>query len=157
MNYCPRCGEWQGAGSEGKGPKAPTYDIPPPPARLIKAISTPITSSPDLNNTMDRNSAKLTSNSGILKTPGEMDGKPATLRHQPPSNAHGRKIDTYYDGTPDPISRPHAHFSEFVRGDGEKVPLYDRPVSSEPRFDSEVNVTYEETEGGYTWKPKPQS
>lgn len=157
LNYCPRCGEWQGSGSEGAGAAAPpSRQLPPPPPRLIRAISASIQAEP-VNPNVNRDASNLTPNSGILEAPGERHDSPAKLRHQPPSVAHGRRIDAYYDGSPNPDSRPHAHESDFVRGDGEVVPIYERARDGEVVFDSGVAVAFQEETGAYVWTPKPQA
>lgn len=155
--WCPRCGEWMGEGSEGSGSGVPNPAAPKVPARLLRAVSSPMQSTPTpLHELPSRDGARLTSTSGVLETQGMRDGSPAKIRHNPPSDAHGRKVDTYTGGSPNPDSRPHAHLAQFVRGDGEVLDLYEREVNGNIVHDTGVSVTYQAQDNSYVWRPKGQ-
>lgn len=153
-SYCPRCGEWQGSGSEGKGPAAPKAKAPLPPKRLIKAMSEPMRPKTGQDaSSGDRGSSKLT-RGGILESSGSDISEPSKTRHQPQSQAHGRKTDTFSGGNPKPDSAPHAHSSDFIRGDGEVIPLYERQKDGQVVHESGVDVVIREGSGSYVWTPK---
>jgi hypothetical protein len=156
FNWCPRCGQWMGAGSEGVGPGALKPEVPPPPARLLKAIGVEIRGEPTSTESLPkRHGNKLTSDKGILERLGKTeDHRPAKHRYGPTADSHGRKVDTFYDGFPEPDSRPHAHLSEFARGDNERIPLYHRPVNGPPIYDNGVLVVHRAEDNVYVWVPK---
>lgn len=151
LNFCPRCGEWQGPGSEGRGPAVPNPKAEPPPAKLLKAIISPDTDRS--GNDQPRRENKLTQG-GILESTGEHKGESAKKRHDPPSSAHGRKVDTYYGGQPKPDDNPKGHDATFIRGDGEQISLYDRAKDGETVYESGVEVNLDREKGAYIWTPK---
>ena len=158
LNWCPRCGEWQGAGSEGIGPNVPNPTAPPIPKRLLRAISSPLAGEPtSQQSTPKRDGSRLTPNSDILESFGTTpDGKDAKFRHNPLSNAHGRKVETYYDGSPRPDSDPHGHDVHFIRGDGEEFHMYDRARDGTPIHETNTSVLYQSADNTYQWEPKNQ-
>lgn len=148
-NWCPRCGEWQGEGSEGKGPGVPSPKAPPIPDVVLRAVSIPLSDTSEKSTRPNREN-KLT-RAGILESENTFRGSPAKERYRQQSTAHGRKKDTYYDGSPNPDSDPHAHYSEFVRGDNETIEIYDRDVERRVHYDSKVAVRFDSNDNTYTW------
>lgn len=155
LYWCPRCGQWMGAGSEGVGPGAPKPEMPPPPRRLLKALGVLLQGEPTpVRDLPKRDGNKLTPRSGVLENEQARFGdKPAKHRYNPPSDAHGRKVDTYYDGSPNPDSRPHAHLAEFIRGDEDQTLLYDRNRDGTVVYDNGVDVVMGQ-DGVYQWMPR---
>jgi hypothetical protein len=155
LNWCPRCGEWQGSGSEGKGPSAPNPNATPPPARLIRSVSESLRNEPTSTKDMpDRRSSSLTANSRILEKYGVHEGRPAKLRYGPQAQGHGRRVDAYTGGYPKPDSRPHAHDADFVRGDGHEIPIFERTVDGTILYESGVSVKFDTDTSVYIWRPQ---
>lgn len=154
LYWCPRCGQWMGEGSEGRGDARPSQ-APPPPPRLVKAVSTPLTGQPTPAEQMpNRDGNNLTPKSGILECWGvTYNDQDAKVRHQPPSDAHGRKVEQYYGGYPEPDSYPHGHEASYVRGDAERIPLYDRLKDDTVVFESGTAVKFNDATNEYVWQP----
>lgn len=155
LSWCPRCGEWQGEGSEGIGPNIPSPQAPPMPKRLLRSLAGPLLDEPTPTSELPpRDGNKLTPNSGILESLGEHDGQDAKFRHRPPSTAHGRIVDTLYGGSPRPDSYPHGHEVTFVRGDAEEILVYDRLKDGTIVHETDTDVVYLSDSNAYEWKPK---
>lgn len=155
MYWCPRCGQWMGAGSEGRGDGAPVPDVPPPPQRLIRALSTPLQGSPVPPIELpSRISGRLTPNSGVLEnSSAEYEGEPAKDRYRAPSRAHGRRVDTYTEGETRPDDNPHAHRVRFQRGDGEELLIAHHDRDGNMVYDSGVMVKMAD-DNVYEWTSK---
>ena len=151
LYWCPRCGQWMGEGSEGQGPAAPAQ-APPVPQRLLRAISSPLVDQPTPTADLPaRDGGKLTPNSGVLETHGMFKDTDSKIRHRPPSYAHGRRVENLYDGSPRPDSYPHGHEITYVRGDGERLPIYDRLRDGTVVYDNGMSVVYKMEDNVYEW------
>ena len=156
LSWRPRCGEWQGDGTEGDGPSAPNRDVPPVPPRIMKAISEPVrydTIPVDPVRTWRHNN-KLTQDSGLLESHGMFEGTHAKRRTSPSTDTHGRKTDIYHGGYPKPDSRPHAHDILYVRGDGDETLIFDRERDKTVTYDSEIELKFDAETRIYTWTPQ---
>ncbi len=154
LYWCPRCGQWMGEGSEGVGDGVPKPSLPPPPPRLLKAISTPMTHEPTPQTELRKRDENKLSLGGILENAIAKFGlKSAKIRYTPPSIAHGRRVDSYYDGQPRNDSRPHAHIVDFIRGDGKHIPIYSRKRSGEVVHESGTDVILD-ANNVYHWIPR---
>jgi hypothetical protein len=154
LYWCPRCGQWMGEGSEGKGPNIPSPEAKPQPRRLLRAVGRPLLGGPTPVSEMPRQHQNRLTREGVLKQPTKFKGVAARVSYDPPSSAHGRVADTYYGGRPKADSRPHGHHVEFIRGDEERTPIYDRLKDGTPVFDSGTDVTYIREDNTYEWRPK---
>lgn len=156
LYWCPRCGQWMGEGSEGQGSGAPAPQAPPPPRRLIRALSEPVTSEPISRSENPRRHQNRLTEEGVLKHPTRFKGVAARESYGPPSQAHGRTVDTYYGGSPKSDSRPHGHDKQFIRGDGEQIPIYDRAKDGTIVYESGTEVVYNRDDRVYEWEPKTE-
>lgn len=155
-SWCPRCGEWQGDGSEGRGPGVPNPKAPPVPRRLLRAIGLPLTGGPtDVTAMPDRSGNQFEKNErGEWQFARIDEAQGAKEVYGRQSNAHGRRVDAYYDGEPKPDDDPHGHNATFMRGDGKEFQIYNRLKDGTTVHETGVYVNYDGASGAYVWTLK---